>query len=79
MAAVEIHGAERFAVTGVGGQVWICVREGMVAGTSLVLVLVMTEVLCGLALVPTIRRHRRPAELKRQEGEQEDGENSAHS
>ena len=29
MAAVEIHGAERFAVTGVGGQVWICVRAVM--------------------------------------------------
>jgi hypothetical protein len=28
--------------------------------------------------VPTVRRHGRPAELERQEGEQEDDEDSTH-
>jgi hypothetical protein len=41
----------------------------------MVLVVVVTEVLdAGLGLMPAIRRHRRPAELERQKGEQDDGE-----
>ena len=45
----------------------------------LVLVLVVTEVLQPrLGLVPTVRRHRRPAELERQEGEQDDVDETRH-
>jgi hypothetical protein len=32
----------------------------------------------GLGLVPAVRRHRRPAELERQQGEQDDGEEATH-
>ena len=79
MTAVQIHGAGRFAVTGICVCIQIRVQPGTVAGVSVVLVVVVTEVFDpGLGLVPTIRRHRRPAELERQEGEQNDGEKTAH-
>ena len=52
---------------------------GTVAGVSVVLVVVVTEVPDpGLRLVPAIRRHGRPAELERQEDEHEDREPPAH-
>ena len=80
MTAVQVHGAERFAVTGIrvhiGDGGWIGVQPGSVAGVCMVLV---TEVLdAGLGLMPAVRRHGRPAELERQKGEQDDGKNSAH-
>ncbi len=83
MAAVQVHGAGRFAITGIRvhirGGGWIGVQPGPVAGVSMVLVVVVTEMLGpGLGLVPAIRRHGRPAELERQEGEQDDGEDSTH-
>ena len=83
MTAVQVHGAERFAVTGIrvhiGDGGWIGVQPGSVAGVCMVLVVVVTEVLdTGLGLMPAVRRHGRPAELERQKGEQDDGKNSAH-
>ena len=82
MTAVQIHGAGRFAVCAVCA-ICVCiqirVQPGTVAGVSVVLMVVVTEVFDpGLSLVPTIRRHRRPAELKRQQGEQDDGEETTH-
>ena len=79
MTAIQVHGAGRFAVTGICVCIQIRVQPGTVAGVSVVLVVVMTEVFDpGLSLVPTVRRHRRPAELERQQGEQDDGEETAH-
>ena len=79
MTAIQVHGAGRFAVTGICVCIQIRVQPGTVAGVSVVLVVVMTEVFNpGLSLVPTVRRHRRPAELERQQGEQDDGEETTH-
>ena len=83
MTAVQVHGAGRFAVTSIRVQIrsggWIGVQPGPIAGVCVMLVVVVTEVLDpGLGLVPTVRRHRRPAELERQEGEQDDGEEATH-
>ena len=79
MTAIQVHGTGRFAVTGICVCIQIRVQPGTVAGVSLVLVVVMTEVFDpGLSLVPTVRRHRRPAELERQQGEQDDREETAH-
>ena len=79
MTAIQVHGAGRFAVTGICVCIQIRVQPGTVAGVSVVLVVVMTEVFDpGLSLVPTVRRHRRPAELERQQSEQDDGEETAH-
>ena len=82
MTAVQIHGAGRFAVCAICA-ICVCiqirVQPGTVAGVSVVLVVVVTEVFDpGLGLVPTVRRHRRPAELERQQGEQDDGEEATH-
>lgn len=80
MTAIQIDGAGRFAVTGICVRIQIHVQPGTVAGVSVVLVVVVTEVFDpGLNLVPTVRRHRRPTELERQEGEQDDGEKTAHN
>ena len=74
MTAVQIHGAGRFAVTGICACIQIRVQLGTVAGVGMVLVVVVTDVFdAHLSLVPTVRRHRRPTELERQEGEQHDG------
>ena len=79
MTAIQIDGAGRFAVTDIGVRVEIRVQPDSVAGVNVVLVLVVTEVLHpDLGLVPAVRRHRRPAELKRQEGKQDDGEKTVH-
>ena len=74
MAAVQIHGTGFLAVTGSLGRIRACIRMRVrintVAGIIVVLVAVMTEVLhANLGLMPTVRRHRPPAELERQEGE----------
>lgn len=71
MAAVEIEPSRRAL---------ICRRAALVGrGLIRVLVLVMAQVLNMLAgFVPAIRRHCRPAELERQQGEHEDGEPAAH-
>lgn len=83
MTAVQIQGAGRFAVTGIQGRlranIWTCVQPDTVAGVSVMLVVVVTEMRHrGLCLMPAVRRHRRPAELERQEGEQDDGEDAMH-
>lgn len=83
MAAIQVHGAWRFAVTGIRAHIrgggWIGIQPGPVAGAIVVLMVVVTEVLHPrLGLVPAVRRHGRPAELERQQGEQDDGENSTH-
>ena len=79
MTAVQIHGARRFAVTGICVYIQIGVQPGNVAGLSMVLVVVVTDVFGPhLSLVTTVRRHRRPTELERQEGEQDDGEEAIH-
>ena len=71
MAAVEIEPSRRAL---------ICRRAALVGrGLIRVLVLVMAQVLNMLAgFVPAIRRHCRPAELERQQGEHEDREPTAH-
>ena len=79
MTTIQVHGAGRFAVTGICVCIQIRVQPDTVAGVSVVLVVVMTEVFDpGLSLVPTVRRHRRPAELKRQQDEQDDGKETTH-
>ena len=79
MTAVQVHGTGCLVARGVYGRIHISNRLGISAGGSVVLVLVMTEVRCaGLLLVPAIRRYRRPAELERQEGKQDDGKDSTH-
>ena len=82
MTAVQIHGARRFAVDGICVRIRFRVQRGTVASITsiaMVLVIVVTEVFRpGLRLVPTVRRHRRPAELERQKDEQDDGKDAAH-
>lgn len=74
MAAVEIHCARSLVTLGI--RVGHRLRMG--TSVSVVLVLVVAEVSGTLGLVPAIRRHRRPAELERKHGEQEDGEEATH-
>ena len=70
MAAVEVEPNRRALVRR---------RTVLVGSLARVLVLVMAQVLGMLAgFVPAIRRHCRPAELERQQGEHEDGEPTAH-
>ena len=71
MAAVEIE---------TGLSVLVC-RGGVMVSLGLVcvLVLVVAQVLDVLTgFVPAIRRHCRPAELERQQGEHKDREPAAH-
>ena len=71
MAAVEVETGRRLLVR----------RRAVLVGLGLVRVpvLVVAQVLGVLTgFVPAIRRHGRPAELERQKGEQDDGENSTH-
>ncbi len=75
MPAVEIHTARSLVAL----RVRVGHRLRIGAAVSVVLVLVVTEVPGTLGLVLAIRRHRRPAELERQHGEQDDGEEAAHS
>ncbi len=79
MPAVQVHGAGRLAVIGIRGRNRVGIQTNSVAGAIAVLVVVVTEVFDpSLSLMPTVRRHRRPAELDRQKGEQDDGEDSTH-
>ena len=80
MTAVQVHGAGCLVASGIRGRIHqIGNRLGVADGVRVVLVLVMAEVRCaGLFLVPAIRRHGRPAELERQKGKQDDGEDSTH-
>lgn len=83
MPAVQVHGAGRLAVVGIRvcirGRNRVGIQPNSVDGAIVVLVVVVTEVFdSGLSLMPTVRRHRRPAELDRQKGEQDDGEDSTH-
>lgn len=81
-AAVKIHGAERFVTVGIGGRIRLrsrINRLGIACGVGVVLVLVVTDVPgAGLRLVLAVRRHGRPAELERHQGEQDDGEETIH-
>lgn len=77
MAAVQIDGAERLVA--VGGRVCRRHRIGVDRGVAVVLVLVVTDVRrASLGLVLAVRRHGRPAELERHQGEQDDGEEATH-
>lgn len=79
VTAVQVHGTGCLVARGVRGPVQIGNRLGVAAVVSVMLVLVVTEVRCaGLLLVPAVRRHGCPAELERQKGEQDDGEDSTH-
>ena len=83
MPAVQVHAAGRLAVVGIRvcirGRNRVGIQPNSVDGAIVVLVVVVTEVFdSGLSLMPTVRRHRRPAELDRQKGEQDDGEDSTH-
>lgn len=79
MTAVQVHGAGCLFARGICSRNQVRNRLGVADGVRVVLVLVVTEVRCaGLLLVPAIRRHGRPAELERQKGEQDYGENSTH-
>ncbi len=79
MAAVQVHGTGCLVARGICSRTQVRNRLRTADGVGVVLVLVVTEVRCaGLLLVPTVRRHGRPAELERQKGEQDDGENSTH-
>lgn len=79
MTAVQVHGTGCLVAPGIRGRIQIGNRLGVADGVRMVLVLVVTEVRCaGLLLVPAVRRHGRPAELERQKGEQDDGEDSTH-
>lgn len=71
VAAIEVEPSRRALV---------CRRMAFVgSGLDGVQVLVMTQMLGMLAgFMPTIRRHSRPAELERQQGEHEDREPTAH-
>ena len=71
MAAVEVETGRRLVVR----------RRAVLVGLGLIRVpvLVVAQVLGMLTgFVPAIRRHGRPAELERQKGEQDDGEDSTH-
>ena len=75
MPAIQIHGAGHFAFTGIR----VRIQHDTVAGLSAVLMVVVAEVFNpNLRLVPTVRRHGGPAELERQEHEQEDGKEASH-
>ncbi|MDP2004414.1 MAG: hypothetical protein Q8K45_01950 [Rubrivivax sp.] len=74
MAAVEIHCARSLVALGI----LVGLRLRMGASVSVVLVLVVTEVSGTLDLVLAIRRHCRPTELERKQGEQNDGEKATH-
>jgi hypothetical protein len=87
VSAVQIHGARRLVALNIRGRIRnrpridnpIGNRFGTTAGSSVVLVVVVTQVPGGgLGLVSAIRGHRRPAELERQQSEQDDGEKAAH-
>jgi len=71
MAAVEVETGRRLLVR----------RRAVLVGLGLIRVpvLVVAQVLGVLTgFVPAIRRHGRPAELERQEGEHEDREPTTH-
>ena len=88
MTAVQVHGAGRLVavraavlVRGrqrIGSQ--IRSRPGSAADVGLVrmVVVMVTEMSSTLSFVLAIRRHRRPAELERKQGEQDDCEEAAH-
>ena len=69
MAAVQIHGTRGVAI----------IQPDSIAGVSVLFVVVVANVPHPrLGRVPTVRRHRRPAELERQKDEQDDGKDAAH-
>ncbi len=85
VAAVQIHGAKCLVALGIGVSLQsrdrfeVCTDVSVVLVLVLVLVLVMTEVRCaGLLLVSAVGRHGRPAKLERQQGKQDEGEETAH-
>jgi hypothetical protein len=79
VTAVQVHGAGCLVARGLCSRTQVRNWLGVADDVRVVLVLVVTEVRCaGLLLVPAIRRHGRPAELERQKGEQDDGEEATH-
>ena len=72
MSAVEIVAAQRLASS--------IAIDLIRTGISVVLVLVMPEMLGRYtAFVPAIRSHRSPGELERQQGKQDDREETTHT
>ncbi len=79
VTTIRVSGTEWLVTGGIFGRIWYRKRLGVAAGPGGMLVLVMTEVCCAnLLFVPAIRGYGRPAELERQKGQQENGEDSTH-
>lgn len=81
MPAIQVDGAGGTVALGigVGHRVGHGINARTGSGLMLVLMFVMTEVRSvGLHLMRAVRSHRRPAELERKQGEQEDGEKTTH-
>lgn len=79
VTAVRIHGAKYLVAVGDHTSAGINHRFGLGTGAGLMQVLVMAQVSgTGLGLVPAVRRDGRPAELERQQAEQENCEEAAH-
>ena len=79
VTAVQVHGAGCLVAAGVGFDLGICRDSGMGVGAGLVLVLVVTQVpRSSVGLVSAVGCHGRPAELERQQHEQDDGEEATH-
>lgn len=75
MAAIEIHGAKSLVGRGFGARIQV----GVGIGVMLVFVRVVAEMAAAsLRFMRAVRRHRRPAELKRQQRKQKDGKEAAH-
>jgi hypothetical protein len=75
VAAIDLQGARGLVVR--GRQ--IDKRLGIDSGIGVLRMRVMTEMpSAGRRFMPAVRRHGRPAELERQQGEQDDGEEAAH-
>ena len=78
VTAVEIHGARSLVALGRR----IDSRKGIDSidtGVAVMRVVMVAEVSgAGLRLVLAVRGHGRPAELERQQGEKDDGEQATH-
>ena len=75
VTAVEIHGAR--SLVALGWRINSC--RGIDTGVAVMRVVMVAEVSgASLRLVLAVRRHGRPAELERQQGEKDDGEQATH-
>ncbi|MBC7727279.1 MAG: hypothetical protein H7242_06640 [Microbacteriaceae bacterium] len=75
VTAIEIQGARRVVARGLR----IDNRFDSDRGIGVLRVRVVTKMSgVGLRLMPAVRRHGRPAELERQQGEQDNGDEATH-